>query len=55
VQVSAPFPLTAIGEQSSLIGNFYVPAGQTITYQTTVAGVGGSPVYQLALRLVYLG
>jgi hypothetical protein len=53
--VSSAFSLAATGEQAALLGNFYVPAGQSVTYSTTVTGAAGGPVYALRLRLVYLG
>jgi hypothetical protein len=52
---SAPFLLSSTGEQSALLGNFISAPSQQITFSTTVVGAAGSPLYQLALRLVYLG
>lgn len=52
---SATFNLNAIGEQSALLGNFYASANQNITFNTTVANSSGSPVYNLRIRLLYLG
>lgn len=36
-------------------GVFYCAAGTVVTYQITFAGVTGSPVYTLRIRLEYLG
>lgn len=53
--VSAPFSLAAAGEQAALLGNFFSIANSPITYATTVSGATGNPVYNLTLRLQYLG
>jgi len=52
---SAPLQLNVQQEQAALLGNFFVPAGQTISYSVTLTNPAGSPQYQLSLRLVYLG
>lgn len=52
---SATFSLAATGEQAAVLGNFYSISSSPITYTTTVTGGLGSPVYNLRIRLLYLG
>lgn len=52
---SVSFGLSATGEQSALLGNFYSTFSQPITFATTVVGASGNPIYTLRIRLLYLG
>jgi len=52
---TATFNLNTIGEQAALLGSFYSTFSQPITFNTTVAGAVGNPVYSLRIRLLYLG
>jgi len=52
---SQAFSLSTVGEQAALLGNFISVANSPITYATTVFGATGNPVYELRLRLMYLG
>lgn len=47
--------LTQLGAEVSQEDTIVVPAGQNITYATTVVGATGAPVYTLNLRVEYLG
>jgi len=52
---SATFNLNAVGEQAALLGNFFSTFSSPITFNTTVVGAVGNPVYTLRIRLLYLG
>lgn len=47
--------LITLGNEISQVYTVYVPAGQAITYATTVAGSAGSPQYSLRIRVLFLG
>jgi len=52
---SSAFSLATSDEQSEMLGNFFSIANSPITFNTTVVGATGNPVYSLRLRLLYLG
>lgn len=54
LSTGTPLSLAAIGELSAQDGNFYVAAGQNISYSTTVTGGAGAQ-YSLRIKLEYLG
>jgi len=52
---SAPFPVSSTGEQAALSGNFFAAGSTIITFATTAVGFAGGPLYQITLRLEFLG
>jgi len=47
--------LTVLGNESTQTYIAYVPAGQSITYGTTVNGTIGSATYSVRVRILYFG